>query len=198
MENIGNKAKGLIELNKIVAVPPFQIIERQLENYLINLSGELFSVRSSSVNEDNSGNTNAGLFKTFLNVPKEELNEKINEVFKSIGKGSVIVQEMIIGDYSGVFFSNRFKEGENLLTLTDGLCEKIVSGKTTPDTFFIEDGKITKKFPSPDNNTQYTEDDIIKINSLMDWLKSHFQDKLDIEFTVKDNTVYFLQMRELY
>jgi pyruvate,water dikinase len=128
----------------------------------------LFAVRSSAADEDGSGSSFAGQFESYLNIPKEKLEENIKKViissfservlqyrkqFYSNGKPgiAVIIQEMVNAEISGVAFSANPSTGERnvkVISAVYGLGEGLVSGKLNADNFFVCGKNITSKIVS--------------------------------------------------
>lgn len=121
-----------------------------------------FSVRSSAMGEDGAEFSFAGQFETFLHVSKEDLFNKIKEVWLSAFSErinsyrkqnniegevhmAVVIQSMINSTTSGVMFGiNPISqiEGEMLVSAVYGLGEGLVSGELNSDDFYIKDGRI--------------------------------------------------------
>lgn len=96
------------------------------------------AVRSSFTEEDGQQYSHAGAFKTILKVSKEQLADAIRQVFDSYpgpDGTSVIIQQMVSADYSGVLFASR--KGIWKMEIGKGLGEGIVGGKYNPDTLII-------------------------------------------------------------
>ncbi len=126
-------------------------------------SVETFSVRSSAMGEDGASFSFAGQFETFLQVTRENLFQKIKEVWissfsdrivsykkQNAIKGevqmAVIVQAMVNATSAGVMFGiNPITqvEGELLISAVYGLGEGLVSGELNADNYYLKDGKIT-------------------------------------------------------
>lgn len=124
-----------------------------------------FAVRSSAVDEDGSSHSFAGQFETYLYVSKDELPEKIKQVWRSAhserihayrkshalsaSQGiAVIIQEMIDADVAGVGFGINPVTGnrkENVISAVYGLGEGLVSGELNADTFTISGKEISKQ-----------------------------------------------------
>ena len=126
--------------------------------------GKYYAVRSSSVEEDSSSFSFAGQFETFLYIKKENMIEKIKDVWISsfsshvmkyrkegsinneINVPAVIIQEMINSDKAGVGFSVNPVNGnynEAVISGTYGLGTSIVDGDENGDLFIYD--KKTKK-----------------------------------------------------
>src|SRR3989304_8139901 len=117
-----------------------------LEDYM--KSGKLFAVRSSATIEDDSKNSMAGMFDTFLNVSGEVLSIKVFEVVHSVFspkiekylkqnpslvkklKMAIVVQEMVPAKCAGVIFGVNIQT-RNLdiveIEAKEGLGEGVVS-----------------------------------------------------------------------
>lgn len=160
MRNIGNKAKTLKLLkDNNFNVPQFYALEnsdcqkiyKYIENeaalnaYLdsINFKSNVdklrkpLIVRSSSVNEDGDGQSNAGKYLSIYNINDEiELLESIIKCWCSKDNENdmgVIIQEQIQPYFSGVsFISNNNGELQLIIEVAIGLGELLVSGFISP------------------------------------------------------------------
>lgn len=135
-------------------------------NEVLELLGEeeLFAVRSSSPEEDQSGNSFAGMYDTVLGVKKANLPEEIRVVFASLfdfrvmlyksqsemeledAIMAVILQAQLDSEISGIGFSLNPKNNaydEAVINASFGLGEAIVSGIVTPDTYVVD--KVEKQ-----------------------------------------------------
>lgn len=157
------------------------------------------AIRSSFLDEDTSNSSNAGKYKSFLNIDAEDeknIINKINEVLKSKNKihkkdiffvqsmvknikisGVILTRNLI--DYSACININ-YNIGSNSTAVTSG-------SKDTKSLIYYENKnfKIDKRFKKI---REVTKEIIKKTN----------QDDLDIEFAIDDkNRVYILQIRNL-
>lgn len=127
---------------------------------LLHLPGnQLYSVRSSSPDEDMTGASFAGMYETYLGVDSESLEERIRDVFVSCidyrvvvykrQKGfdfttysiAVVVMAQIRSEVAGVAFSiNPLNNSydEVVINANFGLGESVVSGETVPDQFLVD------------------------------------------------------------
>lgn len=149
-----------------------QIFENNISS-LIEGEDEIFSVRSSSPEEDLEGSSFAGMYETYLGVKIKDLEFYVKSAFSSCfsfrvmeykkqrniklenTQIAVIVQKQINSDISGIGFSiNPLNNcyDEVLINASFGLGEYIVSGKVTPDEYIVEkykeeiiDKKINEK-----------------------------------------------------
>jgi phosphoenolpyruvate synthase/pyruvate phosphate dikinase len=195
---IGGKAKNLFVLKKLgfrvpkFIVIPFESFEeclidenspendasrtRQIslspqfiENLIDNFADvQCFAVRSSAIEEDGENFSFAGQFESFLFVTKNQLPEKIKQVWTSgfsarvneyrthhnlpESQGiAVIVQEMIDASISGVAFGIHPVTGnpdQKLINAVFGLGEGLVSGELNADSFLVENGRIKEELTS--------------------------------------------------
>ncbi|HEX6258251.1 MAG TPA: PEP/pyruvate-binding domain-containing protein [Candidatus Saccharimonadales bacterium] len=136
---------------------------------------------------------------------------------------AVIVQEMIDSDVSGVAFSLHPITGSQEQVVIEaglGLGEAVVSGLITPDTYVVNkaDARLLEKHVSTQDkklqrNTngqniwQHTgpegakqklaPEHITEISSLTQELALFFKYPIDMEWAIKDGTVYVLQCRPI-
>lgn len=114
-------------------------IEKYITNYSLLTTHSLFAVRSSSSTEDKADSSNAGRYNSFLRVKKEELAQKIFEVFSSDTEmDEVIVQEFLEPKVSGVAFVRNISCE---IEWVDGHLEDLVSGKKKPFRAIVSDMK---------------------------------------------------------
>ena len=157
------------------------------------------AIRSSSINEDTSKTSNAGKYKSFLNIysnNESQISEKILEVIESYKnnnkKNEIIIQEMLknvkmsgvcttidIHNYLPVTTIN-YHKGYNT--------EIVTSGKENSYSISVADIKFLDK-----KNIFYKL--LVEVNKLKKIFKNEF---LDIEFAFdKLNKLHILQVREL-
>lgn len=151
---IGGKMYGLGVLNLYGIKVPFSVViptgVKIKSNDLLCIKNrcERFSVRSSADIEDGEANSYAGMFDSYLDVTYDELesniekvknslnNDRLKSYIKEIGGSkphmSVIIQEFIEPQYSGVWIGNNIDGG--VLEWVKGNGEKLVSGKAIPHT----------------------------------------------------------------
>jgi len=209
---VGSKALRLKELQDAgFSVPPFvvlptdstgEILEREDSGYDfandeigIVLSGP-YAVRSAALAEDGKKTSNAGKFMTVLDVDKDNLFKSIIDVAQDareksgdVGSFSIIVQEFVDADYSGVIFSRNPLGGvEMVLEFNQGLGESVVGGKDVSQIIFLnKNASLHKKdFAFIEDLAEIAE----RIEEVYDWPQ-------DIEWAVKGGEVYVLQTRPI-
>ncbi len=138
-------------------IPKFILLE--IIRAAQNLNGDMFAVRSSAVVEDKIKLSWAGQFETILGASVSTLERDIKKVwasmfsynalsYRAIHKRiydsygmAVIVQELIPAQISGVGFSvhpNSDFEDVHTVEAVSGIGKLLVSGKESPDVYFIE------------------------------------------------------------
>lgn len=168
------------------------IIKQKFGNYKI-------AVRSSFSNEDTSSTSNAGKFKSFINLDtnnKNNLNNKILEVIKSkknLEKNEeFFIQKMVSDVYlSGVLLTRNlenYSECININYSKGNKTDQVTSGKFGTKTLIYYDNK---KFKIPIIFKNLYE----SVKEIKNKLK---ENDLDIEFAInKKREVFILQVRKL-
>ncbi len=144
---------------------------------------------------------------------------------KSVASGAiaVVVQEMVAGDVSGVAFSTHPVTGDHNMIVIEaclGLGEPVVSGTLTPDSYIISKdltvierrvvnqrkklvrGKTKalswrKVSPSDGEKQKLSDQQIIDIAEMVKRIENHFENPVDIEWTIKADQLYLLQCRPI-
>lgn len=219
---IGKKAERLFELaeNGFNVPSLFCVNEIPKEEELLSFlnEGKEFSVRSSALCEDSADYSYAGQFDTFLFVKRDNVQEKIKECFSSTEKENVlsyckeneiepgsikmtvIVQEMIDADFSGVIFSANPQGilNESVIVMGCGTGDNVVEEKTDVTTCYYN--RTDKKYytvKNGDNSPAMTDELIEKLISLCEKAEGIFGRLIDIEFAAKNNEVFILQVRPI-
>jgi phosphoenolpyruvate synthase/pyruvate phosphate dikinase len=151
-------------LASIVAATPLpdelrsQILQAYQE--LASMNGQPCAVRSSSISEDSTGFSFAGLYDSFLNVcGANEVVDAVHRCYVSLwseravgyraGKAAsddeeamaVVVMGLVPSETSGIAFTAHPVTGsmdQVVINASFGLGEAIVSGRVTPDSFVID------------------------------------------------------------
>ncbi len=199
--------------------------------------GTLFSVRSSATAEDLPYASFAGQQDTYLNISADGLEEAVKNCFVSLYTDravsyrqqngikkpsmSVVVQQMVCSDASGVMFTADPVSGRRTHLVIDaifGLGEAIVSGLVSPDHIVYDkkNGKIVsediacKEFaiiPLKEGGTEHKtlnstetvllKEDIKQLAQLGELLEKHYGIPQDVEWAIQDNKLYVLQTRAI-
>jgi phosphoenolpyruvate synthase/pyruvate phosphate dikinase len=236
LNQVGGKAFNLHKLTNMgVPVPPALVIpasvqvslagdtnERlrsQLLQHEIVMSGDSFAVRSSGVGEDGEGNSCAGIFESYLNVPKDEIHDAVVRVWDSLNNArsamyanersisidtmGVVVQHMIDADYAGVAFSVCPIEKDDriaLLEVVRGCGDSLVSGEKTPATLRINKltGMVRISRNGVDNFSEDTLESMAdKLLPFIEKIEDEYQMPVDIEWAIAQGNVYILQARPI-
>lgn len=219
---IGGKAQSLQKLkDEGFNVPPFFICdeswskERILQTLDNKLSHtEYFVVRSSATVEDGDRKSYAGHFYSAVAVKKDEVPSEVKKVlasFRSLN-GSVIIQEFISSDVSGVAFSGN-RQGVVIINSNFGLCKNVVEGRACDEYFTNTDGYLIRKTISKnkpvlsfyDGNIQETEnsspslkpEQVKRVVELVKNSENYFKKPQDIEWCFKGKNLYLLQSRPI-
>lgn len=171
-----------------------------------------YVVRSSINTEDLENFSFAGQFKTYLNInSKKDIIKYIQNIFDEIVsdinknyidmfsdkkmKVSILIQEQIESEFSGVIFTKNPVNflNEIIIEYVKGYGELLVDKGITPERWkYNWDMWLEKpKKPLLDNNIIYEiKDSILK-------LKKEYKFEIDAEWTLSKGKIYFLQLRPI-
>ncbi|MGG7165286.1 PEP/pyruvate-binding domain-containing protein [Clostridium ihumii] len=182
--------------------------------------GNRYIVRSSALCEDNMVSSMAGMFSSFINLSSfhevitcikkcyaSAFSDKIIAYISDNGfdvnslKMGVIIQEFIVGDYSGVNFSADtiyMDEDVMHINVVNGFCDEFVSGKTKSSLFSIrkKDGSIIEE-NIQDEHKIFSQKHIKNLFEITMSIEKLIKEKVDIEWTMKDDEIYILQTRPI-
>lgn len=156
-------------------------IEEKLKEYP---EDSYFAVRSSAANEDSKENSFAGQFDTFLYVKKQDVINKVQQVYMSafsdrieayrkenniqeIMIPSVIVQKMVNSEKAGVAFgANPVNSNikEIIVSAVFGLGSGLVDGIATSDTYTVLNSEIKKEIAQKDFLHVLDNDEVVQKN----------------------------------
>ncbi|UCF07360.1 MAG: hypothetical protein JSW28_06820, partial [Thermoplasmata archaeon] len=200
-KSIGSKAFNLQKLILLgVRVPPCSVVTmdafgessngritgnvlKELDREFPKLSPPIIA-RSSSMAEDTSRSSKAGVFATISDVETiSELKDAIEKVWSSAKEGdmAVILQEQLKPDIAGVFFTRNPVSGadEGIIEYVEGTGDDLVSGRKNPV-------RVSGK------DTRFNE--LVDIGNR---LESMFGYPLDIEWALTKGALYILQARPI-
>jgi len=234
LDQAGGKAKGLSALSKtgfnigrgfvLTNIESDDDLERAAEHYIKSPLGNV-AVRSSATTEDSPELSNAGQFKTFLNVNgKDKVKNAITKCIDSLNnstassyaaffnrqkgaKMAVIIQEMVQAEKAGVCFTIDPVMGNKymLIEAVLGLGEKLVSGVASGKQYRIplaEPGLDNiKNSPKFSNDTEYgllETGELRMIFSQGDKASLQLGMPLDLEWAIDANgKLFWLQARPI-
>ncbi|MDZ4861421.1 MAG: DUF4062 domain-containing protein [Candidatus Hydrogenedentes bacterium] len=190
---IGPEKNDLIEELKIMAE---------------SLDGPMFIIRSSFADEDADSLIAAGQYPSISNIDKEDFASTIlGMVERASGLpkerlGSLIVQDMVLADYSGVCITE-----DAVTAFADKITIEIVPGSNE----ILTNGNVVPKTYSYNKNMHVVDE----VNSASSWGRLVEGEKLreiaeacikieticgqpqDIEWTLKEDTLWILQSRSI-
>ncbi|MBU3146359.1 PEP/pyruvate-binding domain-containing protein [Clostridium sp. CF012] len=182
--------------------------------------GGKYAVRSSALCEDNDAYSMAGMFSSFINLNTYEeaktsikkcyaslFNDKViayfvnnNLNFKDL-KMCVIIQQFVVGVYSGVNFSaDTIDMDKDIIHINavNGLCDAYVTGKVSSAFYKINkktgemlEERIPEYFLAPSN------DIVNRLYEITLKIEGIFGKYQDIEWTIRHNEIYILQARPI-
>lgn len=206
-----SKSKTLLELeNKIdnaIILPQIAFFYEQYKDNPSLIFSEIIKkgwdkqtliVRSSDENEDGNESSNAGKFLSIGNINgKEALEKAIKLVFESMGLEKhkmVFIQPYLVKvDLSGVVFTLDPNTGGNYFVInyddSSGRTDTVTSGKG---------GDLKTLYVFKEQKPILEKKEFEKLIELCFELEDYFKcNNLDIEFAIKDGTIYLLQVRPL-
>ncbi len=212
-ENVASISKEIIQLFEGKRLG--EDIRRRLQEEL-NESG-YYAVRSSGTKEDLEEFSFAGQYQTFLNVSGIDnieaciigcyqsmfsevcLNYIINnDIDRSELAMSVVVQEMVQAEFSGICFTINPLTGndkEMSIEVAKGLGENIVSGKVAPEQYYYN--WYEKSGYVEENNQFLKQKQLNEIGETFLKVQLLFGYPCDIEFAIRDGDLYLLQARRI-
>ena len=210
-----NISKISSDINKLFDNFKFTKETTDTVNKLTN-KNKLYAVRSSGTKEDLDSYSFAGQYKTYLNTSYSDILTNIIECYKSMYSEtvlsyivnnnisssdlalSVIVEEMIPSEYSGICFTINpitGKDKEMLIEVGEGLGENIVSGQNKPEQYSYNWFENKCEF---DSKNKYLSKKILeKIAPTFFDIMTYFGYPCDIEFAIYKNELYILQARKI-
>lgn len=212
-DNIKETSEKILTLFDNVAIGE-KIKNEIKENIDIN---KRYAVRSSGIKEDLEEFSFAGQYETYLNVEGiDEIEHSIIKCYKSMFsevllgylinnnielenlKMSVVLQEMVNSDYSGICFTVNPVTGEDrtmLIEVANGLGENIVSGKVAPEQYYYN--WYEEKATIDEKNKILSSGKLEKMAKEFLKIQEYFGYPCDIEFAVEDDKLYILQARKI-
>lgn len=225
---IGGKGAGLARLERAgakvpetVCIPPDidpgEAVRESLE-YFHDPDGEkMYAVRSSAGVEDGSQKSYAGQFESFLRVNGvEAMVEAVNKCrdsgksrrVKEYGRNmegfdvSVLIQEMIEADCSGVLFTCDPVSGSRnhmIIEALTGTSENLLGGTMSGENYVLDrKGDIIKSPKSSSNINFPLKELVLSAVDLEKKMESEsFPVPLDFEWADKSGEIFWLQVRHV-
>lgn len=192
------------------------LLLKELENWNFPLVA-----RSSAPGEDSNTSSFAGLHDSYLNIKEaHDLLEKVKLVWSSLWSDSsllyrrelnldiyrssmgVVVQEMISGEISGLAFSKNPLNGEDkiIIEAVEGLNQQLVDGETQPCRWVIDksSGATESVIESRESSSSLLDKKSLNLlSATLKNLEGEFNFPIDLEWTLKDGSLYLLQVRPI-
>jgi phosphoenolpyruvate synthase/pyruvate phosphate dikinase len=220
---------------------PAQIRDEIIQAWMKQGSNQAYAVRSSATAEDLPNASFAGQQDTYLNIKGEhELLQHVRKCWASLFTDraiayraknsfdhrevylSIVIQEMIIPDISGILFTADPVNGNRTVVSIDasfGLGEALVSGMVSADLYKVkndhiidkkisqkkvaiyslsEGGTITQEIPEEQQTQQaLTDQQIVDLAALGKRIQQHYGVPQDIEFCMAKGEFYIVQSRPI-
>lgn len=178
---------------------------------------KLYAVRSSGTKEDLDEFSFAGQYQSFLNTKPEDVPGRVIDCYRSMFspvilsyladrsidtsdlKMSVVVQEMVASDKSGICFTIDPVTGDDktmLIEVSEGLGEDIVSGKTVPEQYHYNWYDRCEVGRTPDSKL-ISSSKIEEYAGVFARIQQLFGYPCDVEFAIRDDELYILQSRRI-
>jgi rifampicin phosphotransferase len=220
---------------------PHEVEKVIVEAWEQNGKEKAYAVRSSATAEDLPGASFAGQQETYLNVlGQDQLLDYIRRCWASLFTDraisyrakngfdhrqvflSVVVQEMVFPDVSGIMFTADPISGNRKVTSIDasfGLGEALVSGLVSADLYQVRDGQIIQKkiakkkiaiYSIPEGGTitkdlvldqqkaqALPDERIMELTELGKKIEKHYGSEQDIEWCFANGKFYIVQSRPI-
>ena len=168
-----------------------------IKNIIKKFNRKKIIIRSSSLNEDQLNKSLAGKYDSFSDIKCESkiLEKFINLVIKKFNNNNdqILIQEYIFDvDKAGVVFTRNLNNNAPYYYInydTSGKTDLITSGKI----YNLTQDVTISRFKI-DINTNFKK----LLNIIQSIEKIFSNDRLDIEFCIKNNKVFIFQCRSLY
>ncbi|MGN0395167.1 MAG: PEP/pyruvate-binding domain-containing protein [Coprococcus sp.] len=206
------KAENLILLQQNhFRVPQFMIVNGTDWNESDLFEAQSYAVRSSFDAEDSAKQSYAGQFKTLLYVKRQDIRKAVYEVRESYENcleydsksahhnGKVIIQEMIDADYSGVIFTANPMGilNEIVVVVGKGIGCQVVEDKIGTTSYYYNTDDALFYQEQTDDSPLLQDSLFEELITIAKKIQQLFQRPMDIEYCIKDDTVYVLQARPI-
>ncbi len=173
----------------------------------------LYAVRSSASVEDSEDLSFAGIFRTFLDVPLEDVPERMTDAVLSLLAPAgrlyaenhgvslselamdIIIQEMVDAEISGILFTSHPQGllSETVIQVGYGAGDGVVGGQTPVTSYFHNPVEQTLYYV-PDEGSPLLSQPLI--DQLIDAAGIAGAGR-DLEFSIVADKIYFLQLRPI-
>jgi pyruvate,water dikinase len=220
--------------NMFLRIPIPSEIEASLKEAIASqFSGKSVVVRSSAPDEDTAASSFAGLHESYLNIRgSDAILEHVRKVWASLWSDAallyrqelgldvekssmaVVIQEIVIGDRSGVAFSeNPNDSSQGVIESVYGLNQGLVDGAVEPDRWIADRMKrtIITHTPAKREFWMIPFENGVQLSPLPDSMshqpplssteartaEDFFENPQDVEWTLKKDELFILQSRPI-
>jgi len=219
---------------------PAEVEARLRQQIEIGFEDRPAAVRSSAPEEDSAQASFAGLHESYLNISgTDAILEHIRKVWASLWSDAallyrqeigldpetssmaVVIQEIIVGDRSGVAFSTSPNDASQaVIESVYGLNQGLVDGLVEPDRWILDRGKQAVVAHAPANRQSrmipcaegvmleplpqalagappLKPDEVLAVFEMAAKAEDYFRLPQDVEWTFKDQVLYALQSRPI-
>ena len=193
---ISKKIRNLFKNTKVTSS-----IKEFVSKNIKSLDSTSFAVRSSANIEDSKDNSWAGLFDSFLNVARDDIEARIIDCMESCFsarvliyklknnitipiKMAVIVQDMVNSECYGTLFTKDPIVGEDVIQIDVGL-NTVTHYEIKNDVLYDIKGNIV------DNK------DFLELGKLSKTIENLYKTAVDIEWIIDDKGIHLLQARPI-
>lgn len=209
-------ARGFVVTSHALARIDEPDVQRALLDSVAALGCARIVIRSSHESEDRDAGSYAGLFESFVDVDATDSDtvlrlvrtvhespraDSVAEYAVAEGDMSVIVQEMIAADVSGVVMTSNPFSGLDYLVVeyVVGDLSYLMQGDVTPlSAYLVKTDVISGANPHrayPAIVTQTLERQFRALAEAAIDLESHFARRVQIEWGIRDDVLYIFQVR---
>lgn len=183
-------------------------VAREIEELLGGLTGPVFIIRSSMRDEDSEGTVSAGQYVSEGNIDREDVVPCVLNAVDRVGRefpstsGCIFVQEMVLGDYSGICFTKHPVNNvatDVLIEAVPGGNDLLTDGVVSPAAYTFsrsaEQFEVNTRNPSWKN--LLSREMLRRIVTECDKAATLLGGPQDIEWTVKEGALWLLQSRAI-
>ena len=181
-----------------------------------------WAVRSSATDEDGSGATFAGVYRTLLGVPRDRIAQAIVDCWTSLWTTTslsyhqrlnqrgvpamaVVVQPLLAPQAAGVAYSRHPITGQADLVVINavpGLADALVSGQALPDHLAVRTGtapQIVERHRTEPDCAQpaLSDGDALMLAEQTRAVERKLGHPVDIEWAIERGAIWFLQARAI-
>ena len=189
--------------------PLRRAISDEVASALEYLAGDMFVIRSSMASEDSQDGSEAGMWPSEAGVLRVDMVptllryiERFRAEDRSLLRGCILVQEMILGDASGICFTNDPMDPSSrrlVIEMIPGGNELLTDGQISPIRYFAS--RATRITVLDDESQKWgsllAPDELRRLVDLCLEVEAVIGCPQDIEWTVKLGSFFMLQSRPI-